>query len=60
MFFNACYSRAQAEAAAQHVDVAIDMNAPIGDEAARVFATQFYSAIGFGYSVRRAFEQALT
>lgn len=58
--FNACYSRDQAEAAAQHVDVAIGMNAPISDEAARVFAEQFYSAIGFGASVERAFEQALT
>lgn len=56
--FNACYTRDQAEAAAQHVDVAIGMNAPITDEAARVFAEQFYSAVGFGASVERAFEQA--
>lgn len=60
VFFNACFSETQAEAAAQHVDVAIGMNAPIGDDAARVFAAQFYSAIGFGYSVQRAFDQALT
>jgi len=58
--FNACYTRDQAEAAAQHVDVAIGMNAPISDEAARVFAEQFYSAVGFGASVERAFEQART
>ena len=30
----------------------------IGDDAARVFAAQFYSAIGFGKSVSIAFEQA--
>jgi hypothetical protein len=58
--FNACYTRDQAEAAARHVDVAVGMNAPISDEAARVFAEQFYSAIGFGYSLERAFDQART
>lgn len=58
VFFNTCYSRAQAQAAAQHVDVAIGMNDSIGDDAARVFAAQFYSAIGFGYSAQRAFDQA--
>jgi CHAT domain-containing protein len=57
--FNACYTRAQAEAAARHVDVAIGMNASIGDETAAKFAEQFYSAIGFGASVKRAFDQAL-
>ena len=34
------------------------MNTSIGDNAARVFSSQFYSAIGFGLSVKRAFEQA--
>jgi hypothetical protein len=58
VFFNTCYSRAQAQAAAQHVDVAIGMNDSISDDAARVFAAQFYSAIGFGYSIQRAFDQA--
>jgi len=58
VFFNTCYSRNQAEAVVQHVDTAIGMNTSIGDEAARVFAAQFYSAVGFGLSVKRAFEQA--
>lgn len=58
VFFNTCYSRNQAEAVVMHVAAAIGMNTSIGDEAARVFAAQFYSAIGFGLSVRRAFEQA--
>ena len=57
--FNACYTRDQAEAAARHVDVAIGMNAPISDEIAAKFAEQFYSAIGFGASVKHAFHQAL-
>lgn len=34
------------------------MNTSIGDEAARVFSSQFYSSISFGLSVLKAFEQA--
>jgi hypothetical protein len=56
--FNTCQSRKHAEAVTAHVDVAIGMNASIDDEAARIFAAQFYSAIGFGRSVQQAFEQA--
>lgn len=58
VFFNTCYSRGQAEAVTRHVSAAIGMNTTIGDTAARVFAAQFYSSIGFGHSVGRAFEQA--
>lgn len=59
VIFNTCFSREQAEAVTQHVDIAIGMNISIGDEAARVFAAQFYSAIGFGRSVQGAFDQAI-
>ena len=41
-----------------HVDVAIGMNTSIGDEAALVFASQFYSSIGFGKSIKAALDQA--
>lgn len=58
VFFNTCYSRDQAEAVVEHVPAAVGMNTSIGDEAARVFASQFYSAIGFGKSVTEAIEQA--
>ncbi len=58
VFFNTCYSRSQAEAVVQHVDAAIGMNTTISDEAARIFSSQFYSAIGFGKSVKQAFNQA--
>lgn len=58
VFFNACYSRAQAEAVVQHIPAAIGMNTSIGDEAARLFSAHFYSAIGFGLSIDRAFRQA--
>lgn len=57
VFFNTCFSYGQAQAVVQHVDAAIGMTTTIGDEAARVFAAQFYSAIGFGLSVKKAFEQ---
>jgi hypothetical protein len=59
IFFNTCYSKPQAEAVVKHVPAAIGMNTSIGDAAARVFSAQFYSAIGFGLSVGRAFQQGL-
>lgn len=58
MFFNACFSSAQAKSIVEHVDVAIGMNTSIGDEAALIFASQFYSSIGFGRNIKIAFDQA--
>ncbi len=58
VFFNTCYSSVHAKSVVEFVDAAIGMNDTIGDKAARVFASQFYSAIGFGHSVLTAFKQA--
>jgi len=58
VFFNTCYSREQAEAVVQHVPAAIGMNTSISDKAARIFSAKFYSAIGFGLTLERAFQQA--
>jgi hypothetical protein len=58
VFFNTCFSYGQAKAVVEHVDAAIGMNTSIGDDAARVFAAQFYSSIGFGLSLKKAFQQA--
>lgn len=58
VFFNTCYSANQAEVVIEHVEAAIGMNTSIGDEAARIFSSQFYSSIGFGLSVQKAFDQA--
>ena len=58
--FNACFSRPQAEAIVEHIDFAIGMNKAIGDEAASVFSSSFYRAIGFGRSVKDAFDQGVT
>lgn len=59
VFFNTCHSHNQAEAVTEHVEAAIGMKTTIGDEAARVFASQFYSSIGFGLSVKKSFDQAI-
>jgi hypothetical protein len=53
---NACHTRPLAEAIAETIDCTIGMNRPIGDEAAIAFAGSFYEAIGFGRSVKEAFE----
>lgn len=58
VLFNTCYSSSQAEEVVEYIDAAIGMNTAIGDNAARVFAAQFYSAIGFGKSIQAAFNQA--
>lgn len=58
LFLNACFSDAQAQAVVQYIPVAIGMTDAIDDRAARIFAAKFYSAIGFGHSVQRAFLQA--
>lgn len=58
VFFNTCHSHNQAKAVTEHVEAAIGMNTDVGDEAAKVFASQFYSAIGFGFSLQKAFDQA--
>lgn len=53
---NACYSVPQAQAIAQHIDCVIGMSNAIDDSAAINFAKAFYRALGFGESVRAAFE----
>lgn len=58
LFFNACFSYEQAQEVIQHVDAAIGMTTSVDDAAACTFAAQFYSSLGFGFSVKKAFEQA--
>ena len=57
IFFNLCYSQIQAQHVVEYVPAAIGMTSSIGDYAAKIFAAQFYSSIGFGHSVHKAFEQ---
>lgn len=56
---NACYSRQQAEAVAAVVPCVIGLKDAIGDKAARMFASAFYGALGFGRSVEVAFRQGV-
>ena len=53
---NACYSEAQAKAIVKEIDCAIGMSAPIGDEHAIAFASEFYQALGYGKSVQDAYD----
>ncbi len=53
---NACYSKRQAQAIAEHIDSVIGMSKAIGDEAAINFAIAFYQALGYGRNLQTAFE----
>jgi len=57
VILNACFSRPQAEAITEVIDCAIGMKRAIGDKAAITFAASFYRAIGFGRTIRQAFDQ---
>jgi CHAT domain len=56
VLLNACWSRPQAKAIAANIDCTIGMNREIGDDAAIVYAANFYRALGFGKTVKEAFE----
>lgn len=58
--FNSCQSAAQAQLACDHIELAIGMSTTVADAAAKTFAAQFYSSIGYGHSVEKAFAQAKT
>jgi CHAT domain len=59
VILNACYSRKQAKTIVNSIDCVIGMSEAISDVAAIFFATSFYRAIGFGRSVKEAFEQGI-
>jgi hypothetical protein len=56
--FNSCDSAGQAALACDYIDAAIGMDEPVDDAAAKIFAGQFYNAVGFGKSLGEAFAQA--
>jgi CHAT domain-containing protein len=60
VFLNACYSREQARALVETIDCVIGMKESIDDNAAIVFASSFYRAVGFGRSLQEAFDQGKT
>ena len=59
VLLNACYSAPQARTLSKFVDCVVGMKASISDEAARLFAASFYRAIGYGKSVKNAFDQGV-
>jgi CHAT domain len=60
VLLNACYSKEQADAIANHIPYVIGMNQSIGDKAAILFAVAFYDALGAGESIEFAFELGCT
>src|SRR4051812_44708749 len=60
VLLNSCFSQVQAKSLARICGCAIGMSRAVGDKAAIVFAASFYRAIGFGRTIREAFEQAKT
>lgn len=57
--FNSCYSANAAAKVVDSIGAAVGMADAIHDDAARVFAAQLYSSLGFGLSLARAFSQAI-
>lgn len=53
---NACYSQAQAQAIARHIEYVVGMKEEIGDKAAIAFAIGFYQALGAGRSIVDAYK----
>jgi hypothetical protein len=53
---NACYSKFQAEAIAQHINYVIGMSEKIGDNAAIKFSVGFYAALGAGRPFKFAYQ----
>jgi hypothetical protein len=58
VLLNACYSKVQGQAIAEAVEYVIGMNEPISDAAATIFASSFYSALGFNRNFEEAFRLA--
>ncbi len=55
---NACYSKRQAHAIAENIDCVIGMSPVQHGRAAIWFAAAFYQALGFGRSIKTAFDLA--
>lgn len=58
VILNSCYSKVQAQAITGLIDCVIGMNSKIQDNDAIIFSASFYRAIGFGRSIKDAFDQA--
>jgi len=55
---NACFSQIQANAIAESIECVVGMSNTLSDEAAILFASSFYQALGFGRSIQTSFDLA--
>ena len=55
---NACFSNDQARSISRVIDYSIGTERPVGDKTSVAFAGAFYRALGFGKSIRDAFDSA--
>jgi hypothetical protein len=58
VLLNACFTKAQARSISEVVNYSIGTGKGIGDRVGVAFAGAFYRALGFGRSIREAFESA--
>ncbi|MBK1816363.1 hypothetical protein JIN84_12120 [Luteolibacter yonseiensis] len=58
IFLNSCYSDMAAKEISKAIDCVVGISGEIDDSSAIAFSASFYSAIGFGHSVQRAFREA--
>jgi hypothetical protein len=58
VLLNACFTRTQARSISEVVNYSIGTSRAIGDKVCVTFAGAFYRALGFGRSIRDAFESA--
>ena len=55
---NACFTKAHARSIAEVIDYSVGTDRRIGDKGSVAFAGAFYRALGFGKSIREAFNSA--
>jgi len=58
VLLNACFTNVQARSIVEVIDYSVGTGKGIGDKAGVAFAGAFYRALGFGKSIRQAFESA--
>jgi len=58
VLLNACFTKAQARSIAEVIDYSVGTGKGIGDKGSVAFAGAFYRALGFGKSIREAFDSA--
>lgn len=58
VFLNACFTQEQARSICKNIDYSVGTGKGIGDKGGVAFAGAFYRALGFGKTIKTAFESA--